>query len=303
MKVTFLKTNILPKKNQRTQDIQFEARLSPNNGKLSILKKDVFNHSETYYGSLLEKAKKELPLFGKNIPIINFEINGKNIIGEYFADGAIKAVYNFNEYGKKNVICLPSSLSRDISKWSEVFVEPRNTKDIKNLGLLANDYCEIQPIKINNTIFPALKMKHYDEHNFKIYDCKTFGDDAPNLNEMIDLSEISDRQLADIFEGVSNDINTLVKNDVHLFSDSFCFARTNNNKLRLYFHDLGGIPSDNFNNSIWSSNSMNLAEKTANAESIISNIGYIFSYSFRDYSAACKKEKNLIKILKERIDI
>lgn len=282
----------------KSQNVSFGIK--QNSKELKSSERDTFNHSKNYYNSLLKNADSLIGVFCENTPKINFEMNGKRYNGQYFSDGAVKAVYTFNEAGKKNVICLPSDYMNSIIDWDEVFKEPKNTNYIKSLGLLANDCCKIQPIKINGVLFPAVIMRHYDEHGFKIYDSKTFRDDAPKLDEIINLSDVSYEQLSEIFEGVGKDINILVKNDVCLFSDSYCFAGIEGKKLRLFFHDLGSVP---YNDSIKSPFPMSKKEKSENAERIISNLCNVLSYSFESFNAAKQKEKDIVKILRSHIDI
>lgn len=163
---------------------------------------------------------------------------------------------------------------------------------------MANDLCEIQIIKINNTLFPALKMRHYDEHNFKIYDAKNFREDAPKLDEIINMSETNYEQLATFLNGVGSDINFLVKNDISLGSDSFCFAMTKDNKFRLYFNDLGCIP----NNSLYRPHKMSNKEKNENAKDLISSVVMQFNYAFKKYNYNEAKNQKLKEILKDCVE-
>lgn len=209
--------------------------------KIVPLSKDVADMSLKgidYYKALLtDDLIKGIPKFNCSVPNVTLEIEGKTVVGKLLNGGGTKTVYEIVRDGKKEVICLPNKAGN----WRKVLDEVQNTKEIKRLGLLANDVCEVQPIVINGRVFPALRMKPYSEHDFKIFDTKNRRSNTGKLEDAISVNEFGLKKFESLFDGIIDDVNILIRNNVSLGSDSINLAQTRDGKLRLYINDIGEL--------------------------------------------------------------
>lgn len=159
---------------------------------------------------------------------VPMKINGKDVIGSWIDGGGSKCAYRVNLEGEEVCILLPHN------NWFGALNEPQNTVTLKKLGLITNDYCKIIPVEVEGQKFPALAMKPYDKHSFKIFDKKNPNDD---LDKYFDIGKITEDNIDEIFTALVKDVKTLVDNDIRLAYDSFNLA-LKDGKLRLYLNDL-----------------------------------------------------------------
>ncbi len=171
---------------------------------------------------------KGLKAFNHTRQNVELEISGKKYIGQFIGGGGTKSAYKVTINNEELCILLPSG------DWGEALNEVANTKKIKELGLLTNDYCQIIKVKADGLTIPALVSKPYDKHSFVIFDKKN-----PNalLDKYIDVSQINEETLPSICSELVKDVKLLSKNNIALGYDSINLA-FKDGKLRLYLNDL-----------------------------------------------------------------
>jgi len=159
---------------------------------------------------------------------VTMKINGKDIVGEWLNGGGSKCAYRVKLDNEEICVLLPHN------NWFGAINEPKNTIILKKLGLITNDYCKIIPVEVEGQKIPALVMKPYDKHSFKIFDKKNPNDD---LSKYYDIHKIREDNIEEVFGPLVNDVKTLVDNDIRIAYDSFNLA-LKDGKLRLYINDL-----------------------------------------------------------------
>ena len=171
---------------------------------------------------------KGLKAFNHTRQNVELEISGKKYIGQFIGGGGTKSAYKVTINDEEMCILLPSG------GWGEALNEVANTKKLKDLGLLTNDYCQIIKVNADGQTIPALVSKPYDKHSFIMFDIKN-----PNtqLDEYIDVAQISEETLPSICSELVKDVKLLSKNNIALGCDSINLA-FKDGKLRLYLNDL-----------------------------------------------------------------
>lgn len=159
---------------------------------------------------------------------IDFVINGKQYTGTWLGGGGSKSAYKTTILDEEICLLLPNK------NWETALREPSNMLELKKMGLLTNDYCKIVPIKVDGKDFPALMMKPYAKHSFKIFDKKN-----PNdfLEKYIDLNNLDTNKFNELISDLVKDAKLMSKNKIMLHYDSYNIALVNN-KPRLYLNDL-----------------------------------------------------------------
>ncbi len=170
------------------------------------------------------------------ITVEGIEVKIESLLGS----GGTKAVYSVTLNCKKYAmaICQYNDAPGIISeKWSSCLCEPENTKLLQNQGFLVNEESRIVHVAINGYDFPALMMKRYQDHPFRIYDSK-------NRIQGIPFSAVKgvDDCISEL-QSVRKDIRKLIKAGIVLIGDSFTIC-SQNNILRLYLNDLGNLQYD-----------------------------------------------------------
>lgn len=180
---------------------------------------------------ILEKSKN-IKSFNASNQTVNLEIQGIKTQGQFIGGGMSKSAYRTVINNEDVCVLLPSS------GWKDALNEAENVRKLKELGLVTNDYCKIVKVKANGVDIPALITKPYDKHIFKIFDAKN-----PNnfLDDYIEISNVSEKDLPIIFSDLIKDINLLSKKHIVLGSDCINLA-FKDGKLRLFLSDL---PYDN----------------------------------------------------------
>ena len=275
----------------------------PTEFKLVTLSDDVAQISKKgvgYYKSLItDDLISNLPSFNHSVNIVNLEIDRQIVTGRLLGGGGTKTAYEIVRNGRKEVICLPNK----VGNWKKVLDEVKNTEDIKKIGLLANDMCEVQPIVLNGYTFPAIKMKPFSEHNFKIFDSKNAASSTGKLEATINVKKLTVEKVEKLFDNVVDDINKLMKHNVVLHSDCFNMAQTQDGKLRLFINDIGELSGDSIH-------SKKMANLSADAKKEIAKryIGYsigAFCSGFCDstfYSSKFLKDLSFRKGLDELVE-
>ena len=174
---------------------------------------------------MLNTAIKSFSARDTRVPM---RINGKNVVGEWLDGGGSKCAYRVKLDNEEVCVLLPRN------NWFGAINEPKNTMIVKKLGLITNDYCKIVPVEAEGQKIPALVMKPYDKHSFKIFDKKNPNDD---LSRYYDINKIREDNIEEVFGPLVKDVKTLVDNNIRIAYDSFNLA-LKDGKLRLYINDL-----------------------------------------------------------------
>lgn len=167
---------------------------------------------------------------------VNVSIGGNNYVGTWLGGGGSKCAYRVNYNGEDICLLLPHKA------WGEALKEAKNTQILKQMGFLTNDYCKIVPVKIGDSLLPAMVSKPYDKHAFKIFDKKN-----PNdfIDKHINIDELNETNAMSFFSELIEDCKKCAKNKLSLGSDSYNIALVNG-KPRLYFNDLPYDSSEMF---------------------------------------------------------
>jgi hypothetical protein len=164
------------------------------------------------------------------------EVFIKGVLG---AGGGTKTVYDAFSDGEAFALALPNPTDNEQTayrKWQVALNEPAMTDQLRDLGLVVNPDCQVWPVEINDTPFPAIKMLRYQDMPLQIRDGKnpTFSTIEHDLfPDNLDLSSFLEKT-----EGVRKDIAVLVKNGLVLNKDSFNICILNE-EIRVFFNDLG----------------------------------------------------------------
>jgi hypothetical protein len=193
--------------------------------------------------SLRKYHLTEFDTLRKGPPGPTFELNGRALPysekNAYLGSGGTKEVFQVIINNEPVVMAIcgkvdgPAGLA---SKWRSALNEPANIEQIRRLGILVNDRCEIIPVTVDGCRFPAIVMKPYLSHDFEIHDRKN-----PYANPKTGfdwLSIDSHGKMVDAFSGIMDDIKTLSMNGINLPYDSVNIA-VKKGKLRLFVNDIG----------------------------------------------------------------
>lgn len=183
---------------------------------------------------------------GKDL-INNLEIDGVSTESlKFLGSGGSKEVYDAEVGGKHFAvgICgIQDTPERIIEKWEVVLKEPENTDFLRNQGFYVNEYCQIQNIRVNGFEFPAIVMKRFQDHQFKIFDSKNIG---KNNNPIADReTDLNDDKMITIMQPVVNEVARLIKNGIRVGRDNFNLCLSNG-EIHLYFNDLGPMKTEAF---------------------------------------------------------
>ena len=162
--------------------------------------------------------------------IVEMEINGNKVVGEWLGGGGSKSAYRVHINDEDICDLLPNK----IPNWEFALKEPQNTIVLKKLGLLTNDYCKIIPVKVDGGTLPAIISKPYNNHSFRIFDKKNPND---NMGKYVNVDEINSENFLDFIENLLNDVKDMTQKRVKLSYDSYNIALVDG-KPRLYFNDL-----------------------------------------------------------------
>jgi len=165
---------------------------------------------------------------------IPIKIGSAQYIARRLDGGGTKTVYEIEHNNEKVAIALANSPER----WKNVLNEPQYTREIREAGLLTNDCCGIVPVEVDGKTFPALRMKPYNEHNFRIFDCKNPSDRISKDEGICDFENLTTEQACDMLNDFIDDVNKMLKNNIDIGSDSINLALTKDGKFRLYINDL-----------------------------------------------------------------
>lgn len=167
------------------------------------------------------------------------------IIGGFLGSGGSKEVYSVDYCGKPYALGISGKIdgpAKILFKWYSVLMDPQNTERLRESGLKVNDFCQIVPVTINGFPFPAILMKRYQDHSFKIHDSK-------NRANYLNGSNIKDDEMClEFMGGLIEDVRTLITEGICLGRDSFN-ACTLPTSFRLYFNDLGSAQFCRFSSS------------------------------------------------------
>ncbi len=229
-------SNLIPKLPKRSDPLPLPQSIRHLD--TDVLEKTL-NSIKPYQDLITPELIEKLPRFNNMVKTVDLGIDNQTLIGKLLEGGGTKTAYEINRNGVKEVILLPNKAGN----WKQVLEEVPNTKKIKEMGLLTNDYCDVQLVAVNGQTFPALKMKPYSEHNFKIFDSKNRRSSTGKLEVTISADDLTADKIVSRFDGILTDIQTLLNHNVRLGSDCFNLAQMKNGNLRLFFNDLGEIPN------------------------------------------------------------
>ena len=230
--------------------------------------------------NLLKDIKKHSP-FNASRQQIELEINGTKFNGQFIGGGGTKSAYRVAINNDETCVLLPSG------SWGNALYEPENTAKLKELGLLANDYCKIVKVKVDGQMFPALITKPYDKHSFNIFDMKNPND---YLDRYINPAQITENSLPEICSALITDVKKLADNHIDIGSDAVNLA-IKDGKLRLFLNDL---PYKEMTNNNISSNSL----ERRYLENVLNSIQARFSWGAYDSNPVLQRMDNIFELEK-----
>lgn len=192
---------------------------------------ELINNESNFHQAFSELKSKNYKLEKNGQPILL-----RGIMGE----GGSKTVYDATVEENPIALALPNTVDNTIvaeRKWNNVLKEPENTAKIRDMGLLTNPICEQMGISINSIPIQAVKMMRYQDIPFEVRDAKNRKSSIIKTN-LIPENGINEEDLRILFDGIANDIETLVANGVLIGSDSMNIA-VDKGHVRLYLNDLG----------------------------------------------------------------
>ncbi len=182
-------------------------------------------------------------------PVIKdmFEIEGKKYDARFSGGGGTKNTFQIEQGGKKYTLALPTYVDNPqiaAEKWLDVLeFEPKNTKLLRDKGLKTNDIFDIVPVKVNGAEFPAVLMKPYSEHSFKVGDRKNYS--FANLLNFEEVDILNDRMFLDLFKDIPKEIAKLTALGIEPHYDcvNLCREKKTGSKdctgaFHLYLNDL-----------------------------------------------------------------
>lgn len=184
----------------------------------SMKYEDAVKMTKEYKGNGFSSANRE----------VKMKIDGNDYTGRWLDGGGSKCAYNVKYNGEDICVLLPHK------DWLNALREAQNTKILKNMGFLTNDYCKIVPVQIENEMLPALITKPYSKHSFKIFDKKNPTDD---IDKYIDLDALNEGNAMKFMESLIEDCKKMAEHKLTLGGDSYNIALVNG-KPRLYLNDL-----------------------------------------------------------------
>jgi hypothetical protein len=122
-----------------------------------------------------------------------------------------------------------------LAKWQVALNEPKATDAMREMDFIVNPVCEVMPVRINDTPFPAIKMTRYQDMPIQIRDGKNHGSSVIE-NDLFPDSLSLESFLYGI-DGIRSDIAALIKKGIAVGRDSFNVCITDG-QVRLYFNDL-----------------------------------------------------------------
>jgi len=159
-------------------------------------------------------------------------------LGKALGHGGTKSVYDARISGTPLALALPNTVdgrARAAQKWQEALREPPVTDVVRALGFLVNTRCEVTPINIDGTTFPALTMTRYADLPIEVRDRKN--PHSSVVKSAIFSDTLTLGSFMESSQGLVQDTAALVKHGIILEADSFNLGRENK-ELRLFFNDL-----------------------------------------------------------------
>ena len=152
--------------------------------------------------------------------------------------GGTKTAYDASVGGESFALALPNttdSTSIALAKWQVALNEPKATDAMREMGFIVNPVCEVMPVNIDDTPFPAIKMARYQDMPIQIRDGKNHSSSVIKNDLFPD--SLSLDSFMDGTGEIRTDIAALIRKGVGIGRDSFnvCIA---NGQMRLYFNDL-----------------------------------------------------------------
>lgn len=245
----------------------------------------------------LQMCKRGLKAFNNRRPNVELDIAGTKYAAEFIGGGGSKSAYKVLIGGEEACVLLPAG-----ADWKDALNEATNVAQLKDLGVLTNDYCKIIEVKADGLTIPALITKPYNRHSFKIFDKKN-----PNdcLDDCFDVSKISEETLPNICSELVKDVRLLAKNNIALGCDSINLA-IKEGKLRLYLNDL---PYENLVDETFTSEALAseylgnaldafqalFSTKAFNSNQTLKNLG--------DFDYLTKISSDLLKLSEEELNM
>lgn len=181
---------------------------------------------------------------------LDISLNGCPVVlYDKLGSGGTKEVYDAMINNRRYALGIcgtQDSPHRIIEKWSQVLEEPKNTQQLRGMGLHVNEMCEIVLVNINQISFPAIKMLRYEDLKVRVFDAKN--NKGNNLPLVKRNTALNDQLLMEILEPTIQESKILISEGVRLGRDSFnlCLYQQ---KLHLYLNDLGSISMQKIRNS------------------------------------------------------
>jgi hypothetical protein len=168
-------------------------------------------------------------------------------LGRILGQGGTKSVYDAQLSGEQLALALPNTVdgtAKAAQKWQDALREPPVTDVVRELGFLVNTRCDVTPITVDGTIFPAITLNRYADLPVEVRDRKNSsssvvkGDIFPNTPTLGSFVEAS--------RGLAHDTARLVGHGVLLGGDSFNLGRGENG-LHLFLNDLAHTEFEDLN--------------------------------------------------------
>lgn len=101
--------------------------------------------------------------------------NDSFILGRVLGQGGTKRVYDAQLSGEHVALALPNTVdgtARAAQKWQEALRELSVTDVVRELGFMVNTRCEVTPITVAGTSFPAITLTRYADLPVEVRDHK-----------------------------------------------------------------------------------------------------------------------------------
>jgi hypothetical protein len=174
--------------------------------------------------------------------------HGKNHIeiGKKLGEGGTKTIYEAVIEGNPFALAVPNTVDgaeRMTQKWKVALQEPKNTEEIRSLGIFTNPTCETLPVDINGVPFIVIKMTRYQDLSFQIMDGKN-PTSSTVKNEVLP-KQLNDTRYEEYFSSIIPDLQTLIKNGVRVGRDSINICIVDGHP-RIYLSDVGNAKFEPF---------------------------------------------------------
>ena len=172
----------------------------------------------------------------------NFQISQDDtpieIYGKLGSGGGTKTVYDASLDAERFALALPNTTDGTetaLAKWRVALHEPNVTDTMRDMGFVVNPTCEVMPVNISGTPFPAIRMTRFQDMPIQVRDGKNHS--ASVIESDIFAGSLELTSFMDRTADIRSDIIALIRSGVSIGRDSFNVCLIDG-QLRLFFNDL-----------------------------------------------------------------